>query len=267
VNKCDICSESKFEILWRINGYDIMRCFDCGLIYANVVESDIENAYEMDYYKSVYPDCESDRNIHEINNVMMLQKIEDYFSPGTMIEIGSAFGFFLEIAGRRKWKAAGYEMSKYASMIARTQYHQDVKNADFLADDIRDKVDVICMFDTIEHLLRPSLYIEKISHTLKNGGGLVVTTGDISSWVARIFGKRWRMFVPPLHVYYYSRKTITRLLERFGFEILSISNESKYQNLNSILKYQFGINKKAIPRIPIKVNIGDIMQTITAKKI
>lgn len=266
MNKCDICSESKFEILWHINGYDIIRCPNCNLIYANVSESDIVHIYEMDYYKSVYPDYESDRNIHEINNVKLLQKIEQYFLPGTLIEIGSAFGFFLGVAGKRKWKASGYEMSEYASRIARSEYHQDVKNTDFLAYDSRYKVDVVCMFDTIEHLLRPSRYIEKISHTLKNGGGLIVTTGDISSWFAQVCGKKWRMVAPPLHVYYYSRKTITRLLEQYGFEVLSISNESKYQNLNSILKYQFGINKKAIPKIPIKVNIGDIMQII-AKKI
>jgi len=182
-----------------------------------------------------------------------------------MIEIGSAFGFFLDLARRRGWKAYGYETSEYASMIARTKYHQDVKTVDFLTDDTKTKANVICMFDTIEHLLKPSLYIEKISDTLKDGGGLVITTGDISSWVARVSGKKWRMIVPPLHIYYYSRTTITTLLEQYGFKILSISNESKYQNLNSILKYQFGINKKAVPQLPVKINIGDIMQVVAKK--
>jgi SAM-dependent methyltransferase len=242
-----------------------MRCLSCDLIYANVTESDIVHAYEMDYYKSVYPDYENDKNIHDMNNFKLLRKIEKYFPPGTMIEIGSAFGFFLEVAEKRKWKAHGYETSEYASAIARTKYHQDVRTTNFLTDDIQTKVDVICLFDTIEHLLKPSLYIEKISDSLKKNGGLIITTGDISSWVARVSGKKWRMIVPPLHIYYYSRRTITRLLEQYGFEILSISNESKYQNLNSILKYQFGINKKAVPQIPVRVNIGDIMQVIAKK--
>lgn len=242
-----------------------MQCRNCGLVFADVKESDIVNVYEEDYYKSVYPDYESDKNIHELNNIKLLEKIETYFTPGTMIEIGSAFGFFLEVAGKRKWKAVGYEMSEYASGLARTKYLQDVRTVDFLADSIQSPVDVICMLDTIEHLLRPSLYIEKISHTLKNNGGLIVSTGDISSWFSRLSGKRWRMFVPPLHIYYYSRTTITYLLEKYGFKILAIHSDSKYQNFNSILKYQFGFNKRSMPQIPIKVNAGDIMQVIARK--
>ncbi|MCC6759309.1 MAG: class I SAM-dependent methyltransferase [Candidatus Omnitrophica bacterium] len=236
------------------------------MVFANVVESDIVQAYEKDYYQTIYHDYESDRNIHDKNNIQFLQDIEKHFSPGTMIEIGSAFGFFLDTAKKRKWETTGYEMSEYASMIARDKYHQNIKTTDFLKDVIPNKVDLIAMFDTIEHLLKPSHYIEKFSQTLKPGGGLIITTGDISSFVARLSGIKWRMIYPPLHIYYYSPKTITRLLEKYGFEILSITRESKYQNLNSILQHLFGIPKKVIPAIPISVNIGDIMQVIARKR-
>jgi len=266
IRNCDICHGKEYDILYRVKDFDIMRCSTCNLVYAGVTEEDIENAYEADYYKSVYPDYESDKNIHDINNNDLLRKVEKHFSPGTLIEIGSAFGFFLEAASKRSWKASGYETSKYASEIACKKFQQDVKNIDFLKADIQEKVDIVCMFDTIEHLLQPSLFIKKISNQLKDGGGLVVTTGDISSWIARFSGAKWRMIVPPLHVYYYSRVTITRLLEQYGFKILSIRNESKYQNLNSIFKVQFGIDKKYVPQIPVKVNLGDIMQVIAQKK-
>jgi len=265
MNQCDICSDSKSTLIWRVDGYNIMRCPNCGLIYANVTQNDITNAYEKDYYKSVYPDYESDKNIHDLNNAGLLQDIEKYFSPGTMLEIGSAFGFFLEMAGKRGWKTTGYETSEYASQIAREKYHQNVKNEDFLTSEIQSKVEVICMFDTIEHLLKPSLFIEKISKTISKGGGFIVTTGDISSWMAKIQGTKWRMVVPPLHVYYYSPKTLSRLLEQHGFEILSIRHAPKYQNLNSLFSYQFGIKKDAIPQIPVKVNFWDIMQVIAKK--
>ena len=266
MNSCDICSKSKSVVLWRVKAYDILRCANCGLIYANVVESDIIQAYEKDYYKTIYQDYESDKNIHDKNNTRLLENNEKYFSSGRMIEIGSAFGFFLEAAKNRNWKATGYEISAYASMIARDTYHQDIKTADFLKDVIPEKVDLIAMLDTIEHLLAPSRYIEKISQSLKPGGGLVITTGNISSFVAQVFGVRWRMIYPPFHVYYYSPQTITLLLEKYGLEVLTISQESKYQNLNSILKYLFGVNKKDVLAIPIKADIGDIMQVIARKR-
>ncbi len=266
MNKCDLCSESQFDKLWLIKHYEIIRCVNCGLVFANVTQSDILHAYEQDYYKKFYPDYESDSNIHERNSIAMLRSIEKYFAPGCLIEIGSAFGFFLGIAAKRNWRGTGYEMSGYASAMARDKYHQDVRTTDFLLADIREQVDVVVMFDTIEHLLNPSLYVEKIYKTLKDGGGLIITTGDLSSGFARVFGKKWWMFVPPLHVYYYSRETITRLLERYGFEVLSITADSKYQNLNSIFQYAFGIKKELLPSFPVKVNMGDIMQVIARKR-
>jgi SAM-dependent methyltransferase len=265
MNICEVCSENKHAVIWHVNGFEIKRCINCGLVFANASESDITGIYEIDYYKSIYPDYESDRNVHELNNIQLLQKIEKYFPPGAMIEIGSAFGFFLDSARKRGWDTSGYETSKYASGLAHTKYNQNIENRDFLTITDREKLDVICMFDTIEHLLRPSQYIQKAFNVLKKHGGLVITTGDISSWVARIFRKSWRMVQPPLHIHYFSKSTISSLLKQHGFDVLSISHEAKYQNLNSILKYQFGIKKNAILQVPVKINLGDIMLIIAKK--
>jgi 2-polyprenyl-3-methyl-5-hydroxy-6-metoxy-1,4-benzoquinol methylase len=264
--KCDICGEIRSEPLWIINNFNIVQCANCGLVYSNVSESDTNNIYEKDYYTKVYPDYESDRNIHDRNNLLLIRDIERFFSPGSMIEIGSAFGFFADAASKRGWKFTGFETSEYASTIAKTRNHQNVLSEDFITSNFQGDLDVVCMFDTIEHLLKPSLYIEKIAGALKKGGGLVITTGDLSSLLAKIQGKSWRMVVPPLHVFYYTQKTLSRLLTQYGFKVLDISHPAKYQNLNSMFKYQFGINKALLPKIPIKINFGDIMLVIAQKE-
>lgn len=266
MKKCDICSSEKSQILWSIHGYKILRCLECNLVYANVNKSDIENAYEEGYYKNVYPDYESDRNIHLMNNDILLDQIGKYFSLGTLLEIGSAFGFFVGSAASRGWKALGYENSRYASQVAQERYKQNVRNEDFLDAEIDKPVDIVCLFDTIEHLLRPSIYIEKISNILSKGGGLILTTGDIGCLFSRILRRRWRMLAPPLHIYYYSPETISCLLEKYGFEIVSINHPHKYQNFNSILQYLFRINKNKLPHIPIRINLGDIMLIIAKRK-
>ena len=265
MNPCDICSCTDHEIKWHVNGYAILCCKQCGLISANVSAAQIANAYEADYYRLIYPDYESDRNIHDLNNAKLLDQIEKTHASGSLIEIGSAFGFFLDAATRRGWDTLGFESSRYASSVAREKYHQKITTEDFLTAKIGVPADVVCMFDTIEHLLRPSQYIEKIADTLKEGGCLFITTGDISSLIARITGKRWRMVAPPLHVYYYSRQTVTKLLERYGFQIISIRHESKFQNINSMLQYQFGISKRRLPKIPVPLNFGDIMSVKAIK--
>ena len=48
---------------------------------------------------------------------------------------------------------------------------------------------ILFVWDTIEHLKRPDLFIKKINKVLKKDGVLALTTGDISSVVAKVRGK------------------------------------------------------------------------------
>ena len=60
---------------------------------------------------------------------------------------------------------------------------------DFLKWNVKSaQYDIICMWDTIEHLKRPDLFIKKINKVLKKDGLLALTTGDISSIVAKLRG-------------------------------------------------------------------------------
>jgi 2-polyprenyl-3-methyl-5-hydroxy-6-metoxy-1,4-benzoquinol methylase len=164
---CDICN-SEAQLLWRVNKIDILKCKHCGLIFADVDNIPI---YNEDYYKTVYPDYERDIVIHRKNNEMLLNCIERWFSVGRLLEVGSAFGFFVQCAKRRGWDAMGLEISQYSSNIATQKYKCRVENEDFLEKQFHYGFDLVCMIDTIEHLSKPSLYIEKVARTVKYGGG------------------------------------------------------------------------------------------------
>lgn len=269
-NNCNSCDSSQAQLLYKKKGYnslkifDIYQCLHCGLVYANVNQNDIKNAYEHDYYQTVYPDYESDKNINRLNNIQYLKEIEKYFPLGKMIEIGSAFGFFLETAVERGWDATGYETSHYASSIA---IHNgiDVKNIEFLETSINFQSDVVCLLDTIEHLIDARAIIQKISQVLKPGGGLFFTTGNIKSFYAKIMKQKWRLMVPPLHIYYYSPESIRYLLKQHGFSIISIQHCSKYYNLGSLIQYLTKISKHQIPQLPLKINLGDVMSILAIR--
>src|SRR4029453_3695829 len=81
-------------------------------------------------------------------------------------------------------------------------------------------VDVVVMWDTIEHLPRPDLTIAKVGQVLRPGGFLFLTTGDIGSRLARLRRERWGLFHPPTHLHYFSRVTIARLLETSGLQMV-----------------------------------------------
>ena len=54
-----------------------------------------------------------------------------------------------------------------------------------------------------------------------SGGLLVINYPDIGSWIARVMGRSW-VFLLDVHLYYFTRVTIRKLLEDAGFDVIRI---------------------------------------------
>ena len=57
---------------------------------------------------------------------------------------------------------------------------------------------------------------------------------DIGSWIARLMGRSW-VFLLDVHLYYFTRATIARLLADAGFELVSIRPHFQRLGLGYIL--------------------------------
>ena len=79
--------------------------------------------------------------------------------------------------------------------------------------------DVVCMWDTIEHLAAPRQYLEHFAARMPAGALVAVTTGDINSLTARVQKGRWRLIHPPSHLQYFTRASLTQMLDRLGFTV------------------------------------------------
>lgn len=111
-------------------------------------------------------------------------------------------------------------MSEGGVEYSRNGLQLDVVQADILDWDPADaRFQVGCLWDIIEHLLQPERYIEKLSGMLPSGGLVALTTGDIASLCAKARGRKWRLIHPPTHIHYFSRCSLTRMLQRFGFRV------------------------------------------------
>ena len=63
--------------------------------------------------------------------------------------------------------------------------------------------------------------LKNIHRILKPGGVFAVTTPNIGSLPAKILGKRWEEIRRVReHIYFFSDKTLTKMLRSTGFEIL-----------------------------------------------
>src|SRR5262249_19506977 len=77
-----------------------------------------------------------------------------------------------------------------------------------------------------EHLAEPGAALDRVTDLLEPGGVLYVTVPDAGSILARMLGRRW-WSVLPMHVQYFTRNSLRRLLRERGFETLWVTSHAK----------------------------------------
>ncbi len=123
---------------------------------------------------------------------------------GTLVDVGSGYGFFLDEAQKAGWQVRGIELGSASVTHART-YGLTIAQASWhvLTDTPDASIDVITAFDVIEHLDDPKGFVALVTKKLVPGGYLVLTNPRYSSFFARVTGKRWHAFLPS-HLHYFT---------------------------------------------------------------
>lgn len=248
---CNLCKSTNKINLFLKDNIPIIKCPQCGLVYADIDITDEEKLtkiYNYDYFFG-------EEYLNYINDKKALQKkfkkiiplITQYNDGGELLEIGSAYGFFLEIA-KEYWNVTGIEFSEEAcAYIKKEQSDLNSICGNFLTIPLKeDFYDVVCMWDTMEHLVDPYSCIKKINRVLKQGGIFCFTTCDIDSLLPKIQGEKWRWFYPPSHLFYYSVSTLRKFLEANNFEMIDVRRIGIYRRLDSIFYRLFWLNKNSL---------------------
>jgi len=196
-----------------------------------------ERLYRADYFTDgEYADYLGDRGAIERNFRRRLAELVRWCPSGRLIEVGCAYGFFLALA-RRHYAVTGFDIAADAVAYARTTLGLDARSEDFLSSDLPPgSADVVAMWDIIEHLVHPDRYVGRAHDVLRPGGILALSTGDIGSLVARLRGERWRLIHPPTHLHYFTRASLTALLTRAGFTVLSVRYPAIHRSLRQIAR-------------------------------
>jgi len=228
----------------------LLQCRSCGFITANLrlSQEELERLYSTAYFTGEeYNDYVGERALierHFQERLRVLSRHVDAAQSRTLFEVGCAYGFFLNVAQREFRSVSGIDISTDAVAYARDQLHLDAVAGDFAAFPVGEPVDVVCMWDTIEHLADPDIYVRKAAEILRPGGHLAITTGDIGSLVARWRGSKWRQIHPPTHLHYFSRSTLTQLLEREGFTVRYVGHDGMYRSVETMAYIILAIKRR-----------------------
>ncbi|GEJ58677.1 class I SAM-dependent methyltransferase [Anaeromyxobacter diazotrophicus] len=186
-----------------------------------------------------------------------------------LLDVGAYCGIFVDVAREAGFAAEGIELSRWAVREARAQ-GLPVRN-ETLSEAARAgaRYDVLTLWDVIEHLPDPRQELSAAARLLRPGGELHVSTIDARSLFARALGARWPWLMD-MHVVYFDRRTLPRLLEETGFRVVRRRAYTHTVSADYLLRKAaasfpaaaplFRLARRLVPgRWPVPVNLGDNM--------
>lgn len=258
-----------------MNGCAIWQCSSCGLGRAETKDFDPSSYYTADYFSGGHSDGYSDyRGAEPVLRQEFARSVRflrHYRDGGRLLDLGCAYGFFLKEA-QRHFEVSGIELAEQAAAECRSAGLHVLSG---LADEANmaqiGEVDVITMFDVIEHLPQPTETLALCYRYLKPGGVIVITTGDFASLAARWTGTKWRLMTPPQHLWFFTVQSLQQMATLHGLKMEHSDHPAKIVPLSLIL-FQLrrmiglrGAQMEVGSRIGVPVNLFDAMRVVLRK--
>jgi SAM-dependent methyltransferase len=226
--QCDFASSTPFLLdckdyflnkPFRVNYY---KCDGCGLIQQVPIPLDVTPFYEN------YPVHQKKSTLFRLMRKLVMSAC--YFNvksilrtsePPLLIDFGCGDGWFLEANRHPGVALAGFEVDQSLADHLSNELQLPVyANEAELLRDCEGRADVVTMHFVLEHLTDINHTFEIVRKLLKPGGIFYFAVPDISSWEARIFGKKWHNLDAPRHISFPEARSIEQLSERWGFEAI-----------------------------------------------
>lgn len=238
---CNLCGSDRFEVVlpaleavdqalserYRSSSDDIcrdqvVRCRDCDLVYINPrpPPESIHQGYAEAVDETYVSQAEG--RLHAFRRIA--RQISRWKDPagGRLLDVGAAAGFFLVAAREQGWKVEGIELSSWLAAWAKQHFDLTIHTTPLQEGQFPpDHFDVVTMFDVLEHVEDPKTTVRIVREVLKDDGLFVLSYPDYGSIFARLLQRRW-WFLLSVHLYYFTRQTIRRLLEENGFEVIAM---------------------------------------------
>lgn len=207
----------------------VVRCQVCGLVFLNprYDEGRLHAIYQDPkiFSETVDPDGRrrniSSERVRRVKafeaEVRALRKV---CGGGRILDVGCGLGFFLE-AAMPFFDGVGLDWSKVAVEEANRRGIRVVESRFPDHPFSTGMFDLVTLFSTLDHLSNPLSALRQVFTLLKKNGWLVLTVPNIASLSAILFRKDFRL-LSPNHFYYFSPKTIRRILHASGFRVVKI---------------------------------------------
>lgn len=229
---CPACGATAEASSFVKLGFRYAECADCETLFVNPRPN-------FDRLAQLYADSPSTRYwIDSFFKPMVPARREKIFRPraqfisdrfpelsgGRIGDIGAGFGLFLEEL-RTLWPAARLMAIEPSSDMAAILRRNGLEVIEAMLEDVpRDQqgFDLLTAFELFEHLHDPIAFLRSAGALLRPGGLLFLTTLNGQGFDVQILWERSKSVSPPHHLNFINPQSAARLLERAGYEVVSI---------------------------------------------
>jgi SAM-dependent methyltransferase len=153
---------------------------------------------------------------------------------GRILDFGCGPGYFFERAGQRGWDAHGIDFGSWVEKASLARGLRNIHVGALSDQGFADGFfDTVCANQVLEHMAAPKDDLKEIRRTIRHGGLFYASVPNYRC-LSILFGRDdFELNEPPQHVNYFTPKSLCRLLEDCGFEILRTSTYGglKWENL------------------------------------
>ena len=211
------------EVFRRDEAYGLRRCKRCELAFVDPrpSASRLNAFYASEDYVCHAPTAGSAKTAE-----FLLECVARYgpYEGRRFLDFGCGGGFLLSAARDQRWDAVGFDVGERAIASCESQGLAVTSDIRSLA---RNSVDVIFLNHVFEHLAEPAAVLSECRRILGKNGKLFIVVPNLAGMRARLsfpflsryfnVDERYRAF--PIHLFYYSPRTLGQTIEKNGFRI------------------------------------------------
>lgn len=236
-NKCFTCGGTLVFFGKRL-GYQYDQCMNCKSIQLNPMPNfeELASAYNAEYVATGHHErnplaCNAEKHNHYQSIIKALSKNK---AEGLVLDYGAGWGGMTELLIKNHFQAIGIELSEemvdYCQKQKIAVRHGDIKS---LAN-MNEAFGAVVLCTVFEHLTNIEEFIQNMKKLIKRNGLFISMhpTSIFPDLMIRLFrlsnGNRdlpalHKTFYPPWHTNFVSLKGMEILMNRHGFELVSIT--------------------------------------------
>lgn len=228
-------------VIARTSRHTFRRCHNCGMLYMSWTFDSEDTKYDETYFFESYKNQYGKTYLDDFSQIksqcvrrttfvdMIYRKSHRKIVTPTVLDIGCAFGPYLDAADDSGWQVFGTDASKEAVDYVQNTLHYPAVVSRFPAFDPVaafgvKQFDSVTMWYVIEHFQNLDTVLRAVSKILKVGGVFAFSTPSASGVSGRFNTQGFFDNSPADHYTLWEPSRAASILKRYGFRLVKTSS-------------------------------------------